>query len=79
MAEVMYRCGETGTLETALALAEGEFFALHLPLDEAELGVEALSLLVVAAVSLGLREQPPIWEGRDSVTEGKVGGLGALE
>src|SRR6266566_1840318 len=77
--EVVHRRRESGTLESPLTLAECELLALHLPLDEAELGAEAFSLLVVAAVSLGLREQPPVWEGGDSVAEGQVGGLGALK
>src|SRR6266566_2850460 len=79
VSEVVYHRGESRTLELPLALSESELLALHLPLDEVELGAEAFSLLVVAAVSLGLREQPPVWEGRDSIAEGQVGGLGAFE
>src|SRR6266566_4786596 len=69
VSEVVYRRGETGALESPLALSEGEFLALHLPLNKAEFGAEAFSLLVVVMVSFSLREQPPVREGCDAVVE----------
>src|SRR6266567_7870715 len=77
--EVMYRRGESGALKLPLALSESELFALHLPLDEVELRAEAFGLFIVAAVSFSLCEQPPVWEGCDSIVEGQVGGFWALE
>ena len=79
MSEVVHRFGKAGPFEASLASPPCELLALHLPLDEVELGVEAFGLLVVSPVSLDLCEQPPVWEGCNAVAEGKVGGGGALE
>ncbi len=73
VAEVMYRRGETGTFEPPLALVMSELLAFGLPLHEAKLGPEAFSLLVMMVVSLDFREQPPVWEGGDTVAEGEIG------
>src|SRR6266566_3436672 len=52
VAEVVHCRGETGALEPPLTLAAGELFTLNLPLDKVELGLEALNLLIMTAVSL---------------------------
>ncbi len=77
--EVVYCCGEASTLKPPFALAAGELFALHLPLNKVELGLEAFGLLIMTAVSLDLAEQPPVWEGCDAVMKGEVRGGGAFK
>ena len=79
MVEVVYHCGEAGALEPPLALTVSELLTLDLSLNQAELGLEALDLLVMTVVSLDLAKQPPVWKGCDTVAEGEVRGGGAFK